>query len=95
MEESYRIEQNDGRIVKNFTVGTLEAQVGLDNVLRDKRNDFLVRAVVAPTAQFDAVYDAGWNDYLATGGRAIIRERLARYEEIFGVKIQLPAGYVL
>ncbi len=95
LEESYRIEQHDGRIVKNYTVGTLEAQVGLDNVLRDKRNDFLVRAVVAPTAQFDAVYDAGWSDYLATGGRAIIRERLARYEEIYGVKIQLPAGYVL
>ena len=31
----------------------------------------------------DAVYDSGLEDYLASGGQAIIDERLAAYEKYF------------
>lgn len=81
---SYSIMRKDGRIVKNFNVGEVKSEAGMDNVLRDKRDNFLTQAVVAPVSQFDAIYDAGYNDYLRSGGQAIIDERTAKYKEMFG-----------
>jgi putative aldouronate transport system substrate-binding protein len=52
--------------------------------LKEKRDNMLTKAIVAPADQFDAVYDAGMQDYLKSGGQAIIDERKAKYEAAFG-----------
>lgn len=81
--QSYSIMRKDARIVKNFNVGEITAQAGMDNVLRDKRDNFLTQAVVAPVNQFDAVYDAGYQDYLRSGGQAIIDERRTKFSQFY------------
>lgn len=86
LEKAYAIQRKDARIVKNFNVGEVTSQAGMDNVLRDKRDNFLTQAIVAPTANFDKVYDAGYADYLKSGGQAIIDERTAKYEQFYGKK---------
>jgi len=86
LEKSYASNRKDARIVKNFNVGQVASQAGMDNALRDKRDAFLTQAVVAPLAKFDAVYDAGYADYLKSGGQAIIDERTAKYAQFYGSK---------
>lgn len=39
------------------------------------------KAVTAAPEDFDAVWDAGIEDWLASGAREIIEERRAKYEE--------------
>jgi putative aldouronate transport system substrate-binding protein len=51
--------------------------------LTAKRDTFLPQAVAAPVDQFDAVYDAGMEDYLASGGQAIIDERTEAYAKYY------------
>lgn len=67
--------KNEGRTVDHFNVGAIEAEEGVGTALNEKRDAFLCQAIVAPEAEFDAVYDAGMADYLASGGQAIIDER--------------------
>lgn len=72
----------DGRVVRNFNVGTVSAQEGLDTALKEKRDALLNQSVIAAPDQFDSVFDSGMADYLASGGQAIIDERaelLAKY----------------
>ena len=64
-----------GRTVAHFNVGAIEAEAGIGTTLTDKRDAFLCKAVVASPENFDAVYDAGMADYLASGGQDIIDER--------------------
>ncbi len=42
---------------------------------------------MAPVEQFDAVYDAGMADYLASGGQSIIDERREKLEAVYGIKV--------
>jgi putative aldouronate transport system substrate-binding protein len=61
--------------------GSIEAESGVGTVLKDKRDSFLTNSIVASIADFDKVYDAGYAEWLATGGQAIIDERTARWAE--------------
>ena len=81
IEKAYAATQNDGRIDENVNVGAIEAEQGMGPALAEKRNTLLNQAVVAPTNQFDTVFDAGMKDYLASGGQAIIDERTQKWAE--------------
>ncbi len=80
---AYSIMRKDGISGKPFNVGEITSQSGMDNVLRDKRDNFLVQSIVCSVADFDKVYDAGYADYLKSGGQAIIDERTAKYDAIY------------
>jgi len=80
IEKSYASQRRDSRISASFNLGKIEAEVGQGPALSEKRNNFLVQSIVANPAQFDSVYDAGYKDYLGSGGQAIIDERRAKYE---------------
>lgn len=80
---SYTIMRKDGRSAANYNVGEITSQAGMDNVLRDKRNNFLVQSIVASVADFNKVYDAGYGDYLKSGGQAIIDERTAKWDALY------------
>jgi putative aldouronate transport system substrate-binding protein len=76
--------RKDAFSAPHFNVGTIQSESGMGPPLAAKRDAFLNQAVVAPVDQFDAVFDAGMADYLASGGQAIIDERTAAYEKYFG-----------
>ena len=80
IEKAIKATKNEGRIFDHIQVGAIVAEEGMGASLPDKRDVYLDQAIVAPVDQFDAVYDAGLADYLASGGQAIIDERLAKYE---------------
>ncbi len=90
IEKAYAASITDARIGKNINVGTIAAEQGVGTSLTDKRNTFLDQAVVAGTDEFDGIFDAGLNDYLNSGGQAIIDERKAAWEKYFGDAISLP-----
>jgi putative aldouronate transport system substrate-binding protein len=67
-------------------VGAIASEEGMGQVLKEKRDAIYARAIQAPIAQFDSVFDAGYRDYLNSGGQAIIDERTAKWKEFYGDK---------
>ena len=65
-------------------MGAIAAEEGITKVLQEKRDEILNTAINASVADFDAVWDAGMADYMASGGQAIQDERMAKYEAAFG-----------
>jgi putative aldouronate transport system substrate-binding protein len=43
----------------------------------------MTQSVVAAPGKFDSVYDGGMNDYMSSGGKAIIEERKAAFEKVY------------
>lgn len=83
IEKAYEASIYDGHYGKNTNVGEIVSEAGMGPALSDKRNTLLTQAVVAEAAKFDSVFDSGLNDYLSSGGQAIIDERKAAYEKTF------------
>ena len=90
IEIADRITTNQGVPGRNANVGEIKAEDGQGQALKEKRDTFLNRAVVAPADRFDSVYDSGMNDYLNSGGQAIIDERRAAWEKYYGSETKLP-----
>lgn len=90
IEKAFAISTNDGRIGQNVQVGQIRAEEGMGPALSDKRDVLLDKSVVASVEDFDSVFDAGYNDYLSSGGDAIIKERKAAWEAAFGDAVTLP-----
>jgi putative aldouronate transport system substrate-binding protein len=88
IEKSYNLTAKIEKIryVKNFNVGQVTSQNGMDTALKTKRDNLLSQAAVAKPDQFDAIFDAGMKDYLSSGGQAIIDERKALYEKFYEKK---------
>ncbi len=70
--------------MQNFNCGTISAEEGVGTALKEKRDAFLNQAVIASVDDFDAVYDSGMADYLASGGQDIIDERSAALVKYYG-----------
>ncbi|MCL2499169.1 MAG: hypothetical protein FWE90_02410 [Defluviitaleaceae bacterium] len=76
---------NYAHLMGRARIPTPQAQVdwgspGLNRTARGALN----RAVVASVAEFDAVFDAGMNEYLAAGGQQIIDARRAAWLAVYG-----------
>ena len=80
----------DDHVQKNANAGAIKSEVGISTALSAKRDTLLAQAIVAPTADFDKMFDAGMQDYLNSGGQAIIDERKAAWEAIYGDATDLP-----
>ncbi len=89
IEVANQITTNQGRIGKNAKAGAIAAEEGQGEALKAKRDAFLDQAVVAPVDKFDSVYDSGMKDYLNSGGQAIIDERKAAWEKLYGSETML------
>jgi len=83
IERAFELSKKDGRIIPQFNVGEIKAEEGMGPALASKRDNFLVQAVCCPPDQFDAVWDAGMQDYLNSGGQAIIDERTAKFAQFY------------
>ena len=73
----------NGRTAKHYNVGDITAETDVGTSLTAKRAAMLTQAVSASVDQFDAVYDAGMADYLASGGQAIIDERAEKLQAVY------------
>lgn len=78
----------NGRIAGKFTCGDIEAESYVGTSLTEKRDSFLTQSIVAAVADFDAIYDAGMEDYLASGGQDIIDERAEKLAAVYGYKAE-------
>ena len=87
---SHKLANTDLRIGKNVNVGEISAEAGIGDTLSQKRDIAYDKAVVASTSDFDKVWDAEIQNYLSAGGQAIIDERTAKWEELFGSSDMLP-----
>ena len=81
IEKAYTLTMKDPSFGRKVNFGEVKSEEGMGPALREKRDNFLVKAVVAKPDQFDSVFDAGMKDYLNSGGQAIIDERKALYEK--------------
>ena len=84
IENAYALALKNGISYANFNLGDIAAAEGMGNVLSDKRKVVLNTSINAPVADFDAVWDAGMADYLASGGQAIMDERMEKWVSAFG-----------
>lgn len=82
--------KKDGIAPKNVNVGTIEAEAGVGDTLSSLRDQLFDKAVVAKEGDFDAVWDSAMSDYLSEGGKAIMEEREAKWNEYFGSAEMLP-----
>lgn len=78
----------NGRVAAKFSCGDIEAEAAVGTSLTEKRDAFLCQAVVAPVADFDAIYDAGMEDYLYSGGQDIIDERAEKLAAVYGITVE-------
>ncbi len=90
VSKSYEIAMTDARSEQNVNVGAITAEEGMGPALSEKRDIIYDTAVVAPTAEFESVWDAGIADYLSSGGQAIIDERSEKWVATFGDVDELP-----
>lgn len=88
--EADKIAKTDGISPKNVNVGVIEAEAGVGDTLSAKRDQLYDQAVVAKEGDFDAVWDQLMEDYLSAGGKAIMEEREAKWNEYFGDSVMLP-----
>ncbi len=84
VEKAYNIALNDKIVSKNVNVGEITSEMGLGPALADKRDTILVNSVVTSSDKFDSVWESGMQDYLGSGGQAIINERSEKWTEFFG-----------
>ena len=84
--KAYELTNRDARYAKNVSVGDILAEEGMGPVLSEKRDNLLIQAIVAKPEEFDSVWDRGFQDYLRSGGQAIIDERAAKYDKYYGDK---------
>jgi putative aldouronate transport system substrate-binding protein len=84
IERAVATQRKDARIGANFNVGIIAAEEGQGPAFTEKRNNMLVQSVVAKPADFDAVWDNGMKDILASGVQAIIDERTAKWSQFYG-----------
>jgi putative aldouronate transport system substrate-binding protein len=84
VEHAYKVSSSPRKVFGHANVGAIESEEGMGQVLSDKRDAIYAKAIPASSAQFDAVFDAGYQDWLASGGQAIIDERAAKWKEFYG-----------
>lgn len=88
--EADKIAQTDAVPAKNVNVGIIESEANIGDTLSAKRDQVYDNAIIASEADFDSVWDSMLADYLNAGGQAIMDERAAKWQEVFGDTDMLP-----
>ncbi len=88
--KSYNICNTQSKAAPNVQVPNIEAQEGVGPALIDKRNITYDKAVAASTSDFDSVWEESFNDYLSSGGQAIIDERTEKWNDTYGSAEMVP-----
>ncbi|GHU20063.1 hypothetical protein FACS1894163_13090 [Spirochaetia bacterium] len=89
VDAGYHASAEPRRTMGRPVVGEIAAEAGMDQVLKSKRDALYAQAITAPIARFDAIWDAGYRDYLNSGGQAIIDERTQKWNQFYGTKTSI------
>ncbi|SDN53904.1 extracellular solute-binding protein [Acetanaerobacterium elongatum] len=79
--EAYENSMRDGVVTPVRSI-TLTAAGPVTQTLQDKGKALMAESIKAPEAKFDAVWDAGIKDWLASGAQAVIDERAQKYYDL-------------
>jgi len=91
IEIARAIQSNGVRENHAGNLATIEAEQGITD-LTDMGNAVFARAMAASVEEFDSVYDFEMNQLLERMGTAVINERRAVWERLFGDAVDLPEG---
>lgn len=83
VENAIKLAETDMKRAKNYKTAPIAAEDGMGEALASKRDIIWDTAVTASEADFDAVWDAAMDDYLASGGQAIIDERTTAWDAVY------------
>jgi putative aldouronate transport system substrate-binding protein len=86
VEQAYSRASTPRNNFGHANVGAIASEEGMAQVLSSKRDAIYAKAVPASIAQFDSVFNSGYQDWLGSGGQAIINERTAKWQEFYGTK---------
>lgn len=81
IRQAYEYSIKDNVIIQNYNLGEIKSEAGMGPALSDKRDALLIQSVVADKSKFDQIFDSGLQDYLNSGGQAIIDERSVALEK--------------
>ncbi|SCZ76909.1 extracellular solute-binding protein [Pseudobutyrivibrio xylanivorans] len=84
VQRALDIAATDNKIAKNVKVPEIVAENGMGEALGSKRDVVYDTALAAKEADFDKVWDSAIEDYLASGGQAIMDERTEKFEAKYG-----------
>jgi hypothetical protein len=68
---------------KAVNVGQIESAEGMEAELNAKRDAMYMQATVCAPAQFDAIWDTYFEDFMSSGARAIMDEREQKWNQFF------------
>ena len=83
------VANNGKKPSKNSKITAIAAEEGMGEALNAKRDIIYDTVVVCSPEEFDAKWDELMADYLNAGGQAIIDERAAAWEALYGDKTML------
>jgi len=89
IETAYVVQANGIRINRTGNIGNIEAERGITD-LTDMGNAVFIRAMSVPVEEFDAEFDKEMNELLDRYGNAVIEERRATWESVYGDAVMLP-----
>lgn len=78
-EQAYNIGIKDAQVVNPLVI-PFESEAQYAANLQEKRKEILAMAITASEANFDAVYDAGIQEWLAAGGQQCLDDRQAYWD---------------
>ncbi len=90
VEDANEAAKTDAVPAKNVNAGAISAEEGMGPALAEKRDIVYDTSLCAPVDQFDFIWDIGMQDYLNSGGQAIMDERSEKWTTTFGETDSLP-----
>jgi putative aldouronate transport system substrate-binding protein len=79
LKKAYEMSMTDTIDYANFEK-PIQAEVKYAPTLQDKYYEIIVKSVMGKPEQFDKTYDDMLKDYMASGGEAIMKERIEAYK---------------
>ena len=76
---AYNTALNDAKVFNSLNI-PFDSEAQYISTLNEKRNEILTNAIAASVDNFDRVYDAGIQEFLAVGGQACLDERQAYWD---------------
>ena len=84
VEKADKIANTDIRREKNINVGQVTSEDGMGTALSEKRDAVYDQSVIVAPEKFDETWDYYMEDYLTSGGQAIIDERAQLWSDTYG-----------
>ncbi|MCR5251766.1 MAG: extracellular solute-binding protein [Lachnospiraceae bacterium] len=83
------VANNGKKPTKNAKITAIEAENGMGESLSSKRDALYDSVLVCKPEEFDATWDQFMDEYLSAGGQAIMTERQAAWEALYGDSVTL------